>query len=76
MNETPRNFRWIGQNLKRPEDLRLLTGRGNYVDDVKLARMVHAAVLPSPHAHARIVSVDLEAARQMPATTSLALIHI
>lgn len=66
MNETPRNARWIGQNLKRPEDLRLLTGRGNYVDDVSLPRMVHAAVLLSPHAHARIVSLDLEAARQVP----------
>ncbi|MGO4839293.1 xanthine dehydrogenase family protein molybdopterin-binding subunit, partial [Rhizobiaceae sp. 2RAB30] len=66
MAEATRNFRWIGQNLKRPEDIRLLSGRGRFVDDVKLPRMAHAAVLASPHSHARIVSIDMSAARKLP----------
>lgn len=66
MADDRRNFRWIGQNLKRPEDLRLLSGRGRFIDDVKLPRMAHAAVLASPHAHARIVSINLDAARALP----------
>ncbi|CAH1654342.1 xanthine dehydrogenase family protein molybdopterin-binding subunit [Chelatococcus sp. HY11] len=66
MSSDRRNFRWIGQNLKRPEDIRLVSGRGRFVDDVKLPRMAHAAVLASPHAHARIVSINLDAARALP----------
>lgn len=61
-----RNFRWIGQSMNRPEDARLLMGRGRFVDDVVLPRMAHAAVLSSPHAHARIVSINTEAARKLP----------
>lgn len=51
-------FDVIGKNIDRVENHRLLTGRGEYVDDVRLANMSHAAVLRSPHAHARIVDVD------------------
>ncbi|CAO3428025.1 xanthine dehydrogenase family protein molybdopterin-binding subunit [Azospirillum endophyticum] len=61
-----RNQSWIGQSLKRREDPRLLTGRGIFVDDVTLPRMAHAAVLASPHAHARIVSIDTTKARALP----------
>ena len=43
----------VGSPLPRPDDPRLLTGRGRYVDDVTLPRMVHAAFVRSPHAHAR-----------------------
>ena len=46
------NLKWIGQNMKRVEDPRLLVGEGEYIDDVKLPNMLHAAVLGSPHAHA------------------------
>jgi len=56
----------IGQPLKRKEDLRLLTGAGRYSDDVNLPGQAYAAILRSPHAHARIRSIDTAAARAMP----------
>ncbi len=56
----------IGQPLRRKEDLRLLTGRGRYSDDVSLPGQAYAAILRSPHAHARIRSIDTAAARAMP----------
>jgi carbon-monoxide dehydrogenase large subunit len=52
--------------LKRKEDVRFIRGQGNYVDDVKLPGMLHGAVLRSPVAHARIVSIDTSAALQHP----------
>jgi carbon-monoxide dehydrogenase large subunit len=52
--------------LKRKEDPRFIRGRGNYVDDVRLPGMLHGAVLRSPLAHARIVSIDTSAALQLP----------
>jgi carbon-monoxide dehydrogenase large subunit len=55
--------RYTGHSVKRSEDPRILTGRGNYVDDVRLPGMTHAAFLRSPFPHARIVSVDTSAAR-------------
>src|SRR5579883_2374485 len=57
---------WIGQSIKRREDPDLLTGRATYTNDVKLPGMLHAAVLRSPYAHARIVSIDTSAARALP----------
>jgi carbon-monoxide dehydrogenase large subunit len=56
----------IGQPVRRKEDLRLLTGRGRYGDDFVLPRMAHAAFVRSPHAHARIRSVDKTAALAVP----------
>ena len=57
--EKPRSgLKWIGKDMKRVEDPRLLTGKGRYIDDVALPNMAHAAVLRSPHAHARVVSID------------------
>src|SRR5512142_3495125 len=56
----------IGQPVRRHEDLRLLTGRGRYTDDITLPRMTHAFVLRSPMAHARIKSIDPSTARRMP----------
>jgi carbon-monoxide dehydrogenase large subunit len=55
----------VGARVKRTEDGRLLTGRGQFVDDLVLPRMLEAAVLRSPHAHARIVGVDASAALAM-----------
>jgi carbon-monoxide dehydrogenase large subunit len=52
--------------MKRKEDARFIRGRGNYVDDVNLPGMLHGAVLRSPFAHARIVSIDTSAALQHP----------
>ena len=56
----------LGQAVPRTEDPRLLTGRGRYTDDFVLPRLAHACVLRSPHAHARIRSIDVRAARQIP----------
>ncbi|GAB6876541.1 molybdopterin cofactor-binding domain-containing protein [Thermaerobacter litoralis] len=58
--------RTFGQSIPRNEDPRLLTGRGLYVDDVHLPGMLHAAVLRSPHAHARIRRIDTARARALP----------
>jgi len=56
----------IGARVRRKEDPRFLTGRGLYTDDVRLLGTVHAAFVRSPHAHARIVAIDLGAARATP----------
>jgi carbon-monoxide dehydrogenase large subunit len=53
-------------NLARKEDARFIRGRGNYVDDIQLPEMLYGAVLRSPFAHARIVSIDTTAAVQHP----------
>ena len=57
---------YVGQSLKRFEDHRLLAGGSSYVDDIKLPGMVHALVLRSPHAHARIMSIDTSKAKNSP----------
>ena len=53
----------IGQAITRREDQRLLTGTGKYVDDVPLKNQTHLVFVRSPHAHARIVSIDTSAAK-------------
>ena len=66
VKEHPTDLRWIGQSMKRVEDPRLLTGRGKYIDDLSVPNMAHAAVLRSPHAHARIRKIDTTKARALP----------
>ncbi len=66
--------RWLGAPVKRNEDPRLLTGQGLFVDDVHLPGMLQAAVLRSPHAHARILRVDVRRALQHP-EVALVLTH-
>jgi len=56
----------ISQPLLRLEDPALLTGRGQFLDDLRFPNMAHAYVLRSPHAHAEILGVDTAAARAMP----------
>jgi len=56
----------IGSSVKRVEDKRILTGNGRYVADVTVPGMAHAAFLRSPFPHARILSVDASAAREVP----------
>lgn len=56
----------IGQAMTRREDLRLLVGKGQYIDDFSLPGEAHIAFVRSPHAHARIVSVDKSAALASP----------
>ena len=62
---------YIGAPIKRREDIRFITGRGTYVDDIKLPHMVHAAILRSPHAHAHIQRIDVSKAETMPGVVSV-----
>ena len=64
-------MRVVGSKVKRVEDGRILTGRGRYVDDVQLPRMLHAAFLRSTFAHARILGIDADAARQAPGVVAV-----
>jgi carbon-monoxide dehydrogenase large subunit len=58
--------RMFGKAIKRREDPRLITGAAAFLDDIKLAGMSHAALLRSPHGHARIRSIDTSAAVAAP----------
>src|SRR5262249_22017191 len=60
------NTPYVGRALKRIEDPRLITGAGTYVDDIRLPGMLHAAILRSPHAHAKILRIDTAAAKAIP----------
>jgi aerobic carbon-monoxide dehydrogenase large subunit len=65
MND-PRKPSFVGRSIPRREDHRLLTGRGQFIADLALPRMLHAAFVRSPVAHARIRSVDLSRAASAP----------
>ena len=56
----------LGARVKRREDPRLVTGRGQYADDVRTAGGLHAAFLRSPLGHARLAGVDTDAAKALP----------
>lgn len=62
---------YIGASIPRPNAKRLLQGRGRFVDDKVLPRMVHSAFLRSPHAHARILSIDTGAAQALPGVVAV-----
>jgi len=66
MSDLGSTAKLIGARVRRVEDPRVLLGRTRYVDDVQLPGASALAFLRSPHAHARIGSIDLEAARQAP----------
>jgi aerobic carbon-monoxide dehydrogenase large subunit len=63
----------VGAPVKRREDPRLITGQATYVDDIKLVGMLHMAVLRSPYGHARINSINTEAARRHPGVVAVYL---
>ena len=63
--------KWVGRSMKRKEDLRLLCGRGNFMDDIKLPNMKHAAVLRSPYAHAKILGLDIASALKAPGVVGI-----
>jgi carbon-monoxide dehydrogenase large subunit len=69
--ETKKKICGIGQSMKRKEDERFLRGRGTYIDDVVLPRMLHMAILRSPVAHARIAGIDSSAARALPGVVAV-----
>jgi len=57
---------YVGRSVTRPNARRLTQGRGQYVDDIVLPRMVHVAYVRSPHAHAKIVKIESKKAAAMP----------
>src|SRR5437764_10575653 len=61
----------VGQSVLRKEDLPLLTGTACFIDDIHRPGMLHAAVLRSPHAHARLLDIDPRAARAAPGVTGV-----
>ena len=60
------NSNVVGTSVQRHEDPKLITGAGNYIDDLKLAGMLYVGIVRSSHAHARITRLDVEAARRHP----------
>jgi CO/xanthine dehydrogenase Mo-binding subunit len=58
--------KWVGKSIRRVEDPKFLRGRGGYIGDMTLPGMLYAAVLRSPHAHARITQIDTAAALAAP----------
>ena len=63
--------KFVGARIKRREDPRLISGTATYVDDVRLPGLLSAVILRSPHAHARINSIDVTAARQAPGVVAV-----
>jgi len=63
--------RQVGRPLPRVEDARLVAGAGAYLDDLQVPGLVHAALLRSPHAHARILGIDAAAAREAPGVVAV-----
>jgi aerobic carbon-monoxide dehydrogenase large subunit len=62
---------YVGRAMKRVEDPRLIKGLATYVDDLRLPGMLHAILLRSPHAHARITKMDTTAACRMPGVVAV-----
>jgi carbon-monoxide dehydrogenase large subunit len=63
--------KYIGKRMTRTEDPRLLTGQALFVDDVQIPGMLHAAFLRSDYAHARIIKIDVSAARERPGVVAV-----
>jgi aerobic carbon-monoxide dehydrogenase large subunit len=63
----------LGSPIKRREDPRLITGQSTYVDDIKLHGMLHMSVVRSPYGHARINSINTDAARKLPGVVAVYL---
>ena len=67
----PTSAPYIGRSLKRIEDPRLIKGLGIYVDDLRLPGLLHAAIVRSPHAHARISRIAVASARALPGVVAV-----
>ena len=65
-NEAGADFPWVGRAIKRLEDPRLITGRGQFIEDLRIPEMCDVVLLRSIHAHARIASIRTEAAKALP----------
>ena len=65
------NLKGMGCSRKRVEDARFTQGKGNYVDDIKLPGMLFGDFVRSPHAHARIKSIETQAALALPGVVAV-----
>lgn len=63
--------RYVGKEVKRIEDPDLVTGAAQFIDNFSLPNMAHAAIMRSPHPHARIIRVDTSAAEQLPGVVAI-----
>src|SRR3954470_6974136 len=61
----------LGERIKRVEDPRFITGKGRYLDDIKLPAMTYMAILRSPYAHANIRSIETSAAKAAPGVVTV-----
>src|SRR5947209_1731559 len=61
----------IGAAVRRTEDIRFIQGKGRYTDDITLPRQTYAVLLRSPHAHARIGTVDTGRAKRAPGVVAV-----
>jgi len=71
MSETDREP-YVGRPVRRSEDAKLVTGRGQYVEDITLPGLVHLVFLRSPHARARVRALRIDAARKAPGVVRVA----
>ena len=69
MTEAPEKF--VGGGVPRKEDPALVTGRANWTDNIKLPGMLHATIMRSPYAHAKITSIDVSAAKEQPGVVAV-----
>ncbi|HMO60304.1 MAG TPA: xanthine dehydrogenase family protein molybdopterin-binding subunit, partial [Roseiflexaceae bacterium] len=71
MDQNGSSYRYLGKGRKLLEGLEKITGSAEYVADMKLPGMLHAGVVLSPYAHARILSVDTSAALAIPGVVAV-----
>ena len=71
MSQVEHLSKWVGQSRKRVEDPRLITGGGAYLEDLRIDNVADVSLVRSPYAHARIRSIDIEAARKMPGVVAV-----
>jgi 2-furoyl-CoA dehydrogenase large subunit len=69
--EIPVLRKWVGTPIKTKEAPRLITGRGRFVDDIKIPGMLYAALLRSPYAHAKIKRIDTSKAEKLPGVVAI-----
>ncbi len=65
------NGQWVGQRFKRKEDPRLIQGTSHYTDDLRLPGLLHCAIVRSPYGHAKIESINVQAARALPGVVAV-----
>ena len=71
MNKNKINYRYLGKGYPLIEGLEKVTGKAKYVEDLKIDGMLHAKILFSPHAHARIISINKIEAEEIPGVVAV-----